>query len=118
MSLDVAQVTICGRIAKDPNITTTKSGKPIARFTIATNRFVKSADGKSFKKPRFFLCEVKGEGRVKVIERSLKTGSEILVVGELDQYESTVNNTRVVNTKVLVKDFYFGKLKGFSNDQS
>ena len=115
MALDVASCQICGRIANDPKITTTGTGKPIARFTIATNRFVGLADGQTVKKPRFFLCEVKGDGRVKTIEKFLKVGSEILVVGELDQYESIVDGVKITNTKVIVRDFYFGKLKGQSD---
>lgn len=52
----VNKVILIGNITKDPLIKTTESGKKIALYTIATNRYYKTAEGESKSESEFHHC--------------------------------------------------------------
>jgi single-strand DNA-binding protein len=51
-----SNVTLIGNITRDPAIKTTETGKKIALFTIATNRYYKSAEGENKSESEFHNC--------------------------------------------------------------
>ncbi len=52
----VNKVIIIGNITRDPVIKNTENNKKIALFTIATNRYFKTADGESKSEAEFHNC--------------------------------------------------------------
>ncbi len=52
----VNKVILIGNVTRDPLIKTTESGKKIALFTIATNRYYKDANGENQSEAEFNNC--------------------------------------------------------------
>ena len=52
----VNKVLLIGNITRDPSIKTTENGKKVALFTIATNRYYKTADGENKSESEFHNC--------------------------------------------------------------
>jgi single-strand DNA-binding protein len=52
----VNKVILIGNITRDPAIKTTETGKKIAMFTIATNRYYKDANGENKSEAEFHNC--------------------------------------------------------------
>lgn len=75
----VNKVTLIGNVTRDPAVKTTESGKKIAMFTIATNRYYKTADGENKSESEFHNCVVWGNLAERV-EKYLLKGK--LIYGE------------------------------------
>lgn len=56
----VNKVILIGNITRDPLVKTTESNKKVAMFTIATNRYYKTADGEQKSESEFHNCVVWG----------------------------------------------------------
>ena len=56
----VNKVILIGNITRDPIIKTTESGKKVAMFTIATNRYYKTATGEQKSESEFHNCAAWG----------------------------------------------------------
>lgn len=80
----VNKVILIGNITRDPLIKTTEGGKKMAMFTIATNRYYKTADGTNKSEAEFHNCVAWGtlaeraeqfltKGKLVYIEGRLKT---------------------------------------------
>lgn len=54
----VNKVILIGNITRDPVVKTTESWKKVAMFTIATNRYYKTADGEQKSESEFHNCVV------------------------------------------------------------
>ncbi len=52
----VNKVILIGNITRDPSVKTTESNKKVALFTIATNRYYKTADGEQRSESEFTNC--------------------------------------------------------------
>jgi len=52
----VNKVILIGNITRDPLIKTTEGGKKMAMFTLATNRYYKTADGENKSEAEFHNC--------------------------------------------------------------
>jgi single-strand DNA-binding protein len=52
----VNKVLLIGNVTKDPIIKETENGKKLALFTIATNRYFKTAEGENKSEAEFHNC--------------------------------------------------------------
>jgi single-strand DNA-binding protein len=52
----VNKVILIGNITRDPIVKTTENGKKVALFTIATNRYFKTAEGEQKTEAEFTNC--------------------------------------------------------------
>ncbi len=75
------KVILLGRLAKDPQIRYTQSGKAVAGMVIAVNRPTKNADGKY---DADFIPLVAWENRAEFAQKYLQKGSPILVEGRME----------------------------------
>ena len=84
MSNGVNKVILIGNITRDPLIKTTEGGKKMAMFTVATNRYYKTADGQNKSEAEFHNCVAWGtlaeraqqfltKGKLVYIEGRMKT---------------------------------------------
>lgn len=80
------QVTLCGRLTRDPEIRTLESGSVVATFSLATNEFWTDKEGNKQEKTEFHnvvlwgrIAEIAGEYLIK--------GQECLIQGKLQTRE-------------------------------
>jgi len=80
---DINVVVLVGRLTRDSELKYTKSGMPIARFSIAVNRS-KKQDDQWVDETSFFDIDFWGKG-AEAVNRYLTKGQQIAVEGELRQ---------------------------------
>ena len=86
-----------GNITKDPAISLSKAGKPIANITIAVRQDYKT-DGEY--KSDFFSCVAFGFS-AEYIGNYLTKGSKVLVVGKLKNEQWEKDGTKHYMTKII-----------------
>ena len=95
------KVILVGRLAQDPEVRYTQSGKAVASFNLAVNRYGQkdSAD---------FIPIVAWEKLAEVIGNNLKKGAQVLVEGRMQvrSYETQEGQKRRV-TEVIVQNIEF-----------
>jgi len=92
----VNQVTLMGRLGKDPEIKFTASGKQIANFTIATD----SGIGEN-KKTEWHRC-VAWEGKADIVNRFLSKGKMVYVQGAIEYKSWEQNGEKKYMTQINV----------------
>jgi single-strand DNA-binding protein len=70
--------TVTGHVGKDPQIKETRSGKPYATFSLATNEFIKGE-----KHTTWLNVTVFDEHKVKFVGQSVRKGSALALVGSV-----------------------------------
>ena len=99
--MSVNKVILVGRLAQDPEVRYTQSGKAVASFNLAVNRYGQkdSAD---------FIPIVAWEKLAEVIGNNLKKGAQVLVEGRMQvrSYETQDGQKRRV-TEVIVQNVEF-----------
>ena len=77
------KVTLIGRVGKDPEIKTSKAGKKLASFSLATSESWKDKQGQKQEKTEWHNIVVYNEGIAGVIEKYVHKGSQIYIEGAL-----------------------------------
>ena len=90
----VNKVILIGNVTRDPSVKTTEGGKKIALFTIATNRYFKTADGENKSEAEFHNCVAWGTLAERV--------EEFLVKGKLVYAEGRLK-TRIIDKEDWTK---------------
>lgn len=80
---DINVVVLVGRLTRDSELKYTKSGMPIARFSLAVNRSRKQ-DDQWVDETSFFDIDFWGKG-AEAVNRYLVKGQQVAVEGELRQ---------------------------------
>ena len=95
------QVAIMGRFTRDPELRYSQSGKPVAKFTLAVNRY-------SDNEADFFDCTA-FDKQAENISNSCQKGHRLLVWGRLQQDKWTDQQTQQQRTavKIMVSSFDF-----------
>ena len=75
-------MTLIGHLAADVDLRQTKSGRSLASFSLATNRFVKDQEGKKRSMADFHRI-IAWEGLAKICNNYLNKGSAVLIEGRL-----------------------------------
>ena len=78
----VNKVILIGNVTRDPLVKETENKKKIAMFTIATNRYYKTADGENKSEAEFHNCVAWGALAEK-IEQFLTKGKLVYIEGRL-----------------------------------
>lgn len=94
-------VTVCGNLARDPELRHTNSGKPLCEFTLATNKAWKDKTGARQEKVSFIPCTLFGDS-AKLFSETHKKGMKALVYGELEMDQWTDKETGKERTKLKV----------------
>lgn len=100
------KVILAGRLARDPEVRYTQTGKAVANFTLAVNkRFSKPADGQS---TADFISIVAWEKLAEICGNNLQKGSQVLIEGRIQtrSYDAQDGSKRYV-TEVLASDVEF-----------
>lgn len=75
-------MTLIGHLAADVDLRQTKSGRSLASFSLAINRFVKDQEGKKRSMADFHRI-IAWEGLAKICNNYLNKGSAVLIEGRL-----------------------------------
>lgn len=103
----VNKVTLIGNITRDPAVKTTETGKKIALFTIATNRYYKTAEGESKSESEFHNCVAWGNLAERV-EKYLLKGKLVYAEGRLrTRVIEKDDGTKIYKTEVVVSHLIF-----------
>lgn len=101
--MSVNKVILVGRAGKDPEVKTTKDGKKVAAFSLATDDYQKDASGN--KKTQWHNITV-WDPIVNVVEQYVKKGTEMYIEGRISYEEfnnkegNKVNYTRITATSL------------------
>jgi len=103
----VNKVTLIGNITRDPAVKTTETGKKIALFTIATNRYYKTAEGESKSESEFHNCVAWGNLAERV-EKYLLKWKLVYAEGRLrTRVIEKDDGTKIYKTEVVVSHLIF-----------
>lgn len=104
------KVILIGRLAADPELRTTQSGKPVAQYRLAVNRRFVNAQG--VREADFFNCVAWNE-KAEFVAKHLSKGVKIAVSGTLQNrsYDAQDGSKRYV-TEVIVDEHDFCDSKG------
>ncbi|WP_102344830.1 single-stranded DNA-binding protein [Bacillus sp. Marseille-P3661] len=110
------QVTLIGRITKDPELRYTSEGIAVTNFTLALNRNYKNSNGEY--EADFVNCHIWRKNAESTANYCLK-GSLVGITGKLQSrhYENQ-EGVRVYVTEVLCDDIRFISLKTPNNNQT
>lgn len=103
----VNKVILIGNITRDPAIKTTENGKKIALFTIATNRYYKTAEGEQKSESEFTNC-VSWGSLAERCEQFLTKGKLVYAEGRLKTRVIDKEDwTKMYKTEVVVSNIIF-----------
>ncbi len=113
----VNKVILIGNVTRDPSIKTTESGKKVAMFTIATNRYFKTTDGENKSEAEFHNCVAWGNLADR-IESFLKKGKLVYAEGRLKtRVIEKEDATKSYKTEIVISNLIFlNKKSDFSDD--
>lgn len=96
---------LVGRLARDPEVRYTQSGKAVASFSLAVNRRGRSTEGQQ---TADFIPIVAWEKLAEICGNNLIKGSQVLVEGRMQarNYEAQDGSKRYV-TEVIAQDVEF-----------
>ena len=103
----VNKVILIGNITRDPSVKTTESGKKVALFTIATNRYYKTAEGENKSESEFHNC-VAWWSLAERCEKYLTKGKLVYAEGRLKtRVIEKEDGTKSYKTEVVVSSIIF-----------
>jgi len=100
MARDLNQVTVIGRLVKDPEIKYTASGVPVTKFSIANNSSYMQ-NNELVESVSYFDINVWGNQAVNC-EKYLKKGSQVAIIGALRQNRWTDKTSGQTRSKVEI----------------
>ena len=96
-----------GRLTKDPEIRVTEAGKSVARYSLAVDRRYKEGEVTA----DFFNCVSFGK-QAEFVEKYLKKGTKILLMGRVENDSYTNKEGQKVNTtKIIAEEVEFAESK-------
>jgi len=103
--MNINNITLAGRLTRDPELRHTKSGDAICQISIAWN---------DYKKEGHFFDAVFFKKRGETVAQYFKRGDAIGITGELtqDRWEDTETGEKRSKIKIVGRDFSFGQKGG------
>lgn len=103
----VNKVILIGNVTRDPSIKNIENNKKVALFTIATNRYYKTAEGENKSESEFHNCVAWGN-LAERIESFLVKGKLVYIEGRLrTRVIEKDENTKLYKTEVVVSNLIF-----------
>ena len=112
----INKVILIGNITRDPMVKTTENGKKVALYTIATNRYYKTAEGENRSESEFHNC-VSWGALAERCEKFLVKGKLVYVEGRLKtRVIEKDNGEKIYKTEVVVSNIIFLNKRGEFTD--
>lgn len=110
------KVFLLGNLGRDPEIKVTQNAKKFARFTLATTKRYRGADGDTKEDTQWHSVTFWGEG-AKTIERlDIRKGAQLLVEGEVTYRKWEDNGVTKYATDILGNTFQLVGGMGINNN--
>ena len=107
------QITLHGRLTRDPELRRTQSGTAVCSFTLAVDRDVKNQDGT---RTTDFIDCVAWSGTAELVSKHFRKGSAALVSGRLELRDWTDRDgNKRRSAEVRVSAVYFAEGKKSDN---
>lgn len=105
--MSINKVILVGNLGKDPEIRSTKDGKEIASFSIATSESWKDkSTGEKKEKTEWHRIAVFAPGLVGIIKNYVKKGSKLYIEGQLQTRKWTDSNgADKYTTEIVLQNF-------------
>lgn len=112
----INRVVLVGRLARDPELRNTNTGKPVCSFTLAVDSRMKAEDGKN---TAYFIPCVVFSQQAENVQQYIKKGSLVGIEGRLSQrsYERK-DGTKANAFEVICDSVQFLEPKGDRTTQS
>ncbi len=103
--MSVNKVILVGNLGKDPEIRSTKDGKEIANFSLATSERWKNKQGEQQEKTEWHRVTVFG-GLVQIVKSYVKKGSKLYIEGTLQtrKWQDKSGNDKYT-TEIILQGF-------------
>ncbi|MCP3922716.1 MAG: single-stranded DNA-binding protein [Desulfobacterales bacterium] len=98
----VNKAILIGNLGRDPELTTTQSGKKICKFSLATSKNLK--DGSS--KTEWHRCTA-FDKRGEAIHKNVKKGEQLYIEGEIQYGQYDKDGIKYYTTDIIVSQFSF-----------
>ena len=103
----VNKVILVGNATRDPMVKDIEWGKKIAMFTIATNRYYKTADGENKSEAEFHNCVAWG-ALAERVQESLMKGKLVYIEGRLKtRVTDNEDGTKSYRTEIVAGSLIF-----------
>lgn len=113
--MDINKVILAGNLTRDPEFKTTAGDRKFVRFSIASNRSYKTANGERQKETQFTNIVAWG-GQAETCAQYLHKGNKVLVVGRLSSREfDGEDGQKKKIVEVVAEEVQFLTPKGQSN---
>lgn len=113
--MDINKVILAGNLTRDPEFKTTAGNRKFVRFSIASNRSYKTANGERQKETQFTNIVAWG-GQAETCAQYLHKGNKVLVVGRLSSREfDGEDGQKKKIVEVVAEEVQFLTPKGQSN---
>ncbi|MBE8190775.1 MAG: single-stranded DNA-binding protein, partial [Alphaproteobacteria bacterium] len=122
MAGSINKVILVGNLGQDPEIRSTKDGRQMANFSIATGESWKDKNtGEKREKTEWHRVVIWSEGLCRIAEQYLRKGSKVYIEGQLQtrKWQDDKGNDRYT-TEVVLQGFNSNltMLDGKRNDDS
>lgn len=118
MSRSVNQVTLLGRLTRDPELRQTPNGASVASFSMALNRSWKDQNSGEWKEETDFIDCVAWGPLAERLEKMVKRGQRLLVSGRLSQRSWEQDGQKRSKVEVVVNDMTLIEAAGEGGDSS
>ncbi len=115
---NVNQVSIIGRLTRDPEVREISDTTKVAKFSLAVNHYYKDREGNRQEETDFIDCELFGSKNVDVLQEYATGGKELFVSGRLKQDKWVDKETEEKRTRLLVRVDDFQLLGGGAKKQN
>jgi len=103
--MSVNRVILVGRLGSEPKLTTTKGGKNIANFSVATDESFKDKSGTKQKRTEWHRLTA-FDKQADIIGQYLTTGSLVYVEGKIQSHEYVdKNQQKRTSYDIIVNNF-------------
>ncbi|MBP5199977.1 MAG: single-stranded DNA-binding protein [Schwartzia sp.] len=109
------KVILMGRLARDPDLRTTPSGRQRALMTIAVDRRISRANVQPGQQTADFISLTAWERTAEFADKYLKKGSQILVEGRIQTGSYERDGQKVYTTDVIVERIEFAGSRSQGN---
>lgn len=105
MAGSMNKAMLIGNVGKDPEIRSLSSGDKVANFSLATSKSWKDKNGEKREITQWHNIVVWNEGLVTIVDRYVRKGSKIAVVGEIETRKWEKDGQDRYTTEIVLNRF-------------
>lgn len=117
MSSASNQFQLIGRIGKDPVLETTKNGKKMLKFSLATTKRSKNRETNEYENKTKWFNLALWENKAEALSKVLKKGLRIVVTGEMEEVPTLIENKKITQLTLRVEDIEILYDSGFGKKE-